>query len=190
MYQVLLIDDDGKLAELLSEYCAQFSIQIEPALAPSQGLSKLKAASFDAVILDVMLPEMDGFDVIRTLRRTNDIPIVMLTARGDVTDRIVGLELGADDYLPKPFDPRELVARVQGNIKRHQSTRIPENLASDQTQEFEGFSIETSQREITVEGKPVELTTMEFQLLTMLMSEPGRAFTRDEILASLKGTQK
>jgi len=134
MQRVLLIDDDDKLGEVLADYCQRFAIELTQAVTPGAGLDLLKSDIFDALILDVMLPEMDGFDVIRTLRRTNDIPIVMLTARGDVTDRIVGLELGADDYLPKPFDPRELVARVQGNIKRHQSARIPEKSASDQTQ--------------------------------------------------------
>ena len=100
-----MIDDDGKLGEVLTEYCARFSIAIEPALTPSKGLAKLRERHFDAVILDVMLPEMDGFDVCRAIRRESDVPIIMLTARGDVTDRIVGLEIGADDYLPKPFDP-------------------------------------------------------------------------------------
>ena len=106
MNPVLLIDDDGKLAEVLSEYCAKFGIRIEPALLPSTGLEKLHKDNYDAVILDVMLPEMDGFEVCKKIRQFTDIPIIMLTARGEVTDRIVGLELGADDYLPKPFSPR------------------------------------------------------------------------------------
>ena len=189
MQRVLLIDDDDRLGEVLADYCRRFAIELVQALTPSEGLGLLKSESFDALILDVMLPEMDGFDVIRTLRHDNDIPIVMLTARGDVTDRIVGLELGADDYLPKPFDPRELVARVQSNIKRHQSARQPEPVQTDPRQRFDGFSIDISLREIVVGDTPVELTTMEFQLLILLMEKPGQAFSRDAILADLKGTE-
>jgi len=189
MNSVLLIDDDGKLAEALGEYCVRFGIRIEPALTPSAGLDKLSREHFDAVILDVMLPEMDGFEVCRRIRRTHDLPIIMLTARGDVTDRIVGLEIGADDYVPKPFDPRELVARLQVNMKRHgRTSALP---ASDEVPDlyFEGLSVHPLQREIKVDGQSVELTTMEFSLLQLLCESPGRAFSRDEILASLKGTE-
>lgn len=188
MYPVLLIDDDGKLAEVLSEYCAKFGIRIEPALLPSTGLEKLKKDSYDAVILDVMLPEMDGFEVCKKIRQFTDIPIIMLTARGEVTDRIVGLELGADDYLPKPFDPRELVARLQVNIKRHKQGASPSD-TDDQNLLFEGLSIQTLKREVQVEQNTVELTTMEYSLLLMLSQSPGTPFTRDQILAELKGTE-
>ncbi len=187
MYNVLLIDDDGKLAELLSEYCAQFSIRIEPALAPSIGLEKLKAASFDAVILDVMLPEMDGFDVCRAIRQFSDVPIIMLTARGDVTDRIVGIELGANDYLPKPFEPRELTARVIGNIKRHQSSNTTSN-EPPTALTFEGLTIDARRRQVLVQGAPISLTTGEFDLLFLLASSPGVSQSRDDLIKSLKGT--
>ncbi|MFK7855925.1 MAG: response regulator transcription factor [Granulosicoccus sp.] len=188
MNKVLLIDDDGKLAEVLTEYCAKFSIGIEPALLPSIGLKKLSQEKFDAVILDVMLPEMDGFDVCRKIRETSDIPIIMLTARGDVTDRIVGLEIGADDYLPKPFDPRELVARLQVNIKRHNKNQTVESEPSGDLY-FEGLSVHPQQREVRVDDEPVNLTTMEYQLLSLLTASPGKAHSRDEILSSLKGTE-
>jgi len=190
MHPVLLIDDDGKLGAVLTEYCARFSIAIEPALTPSIGLAKLRAGQFDAVILDVMLPEMDGFDVCRTIRQESDIPIIMLTARGDVTDRIVGLEIGADDYLPKPFDPRELVARLQTNIKRHLASQS--STATDATisvQQFDGFSLHPEEREVQVNNTVVELTTMEYALLMLLARAPGRAWSRDEILSELKGTE-
>ena len=189
MNSVLLIDDDGKLAEALGEYCVRFGIRIEPALTPSAGLDKLSREHFDAVILDVMLPEMDGFEVCRRIRRTHDLPIIMLTARGDVTDRIVGLEIGADDYVPKPFDPRELVARLQVNIKRHGKTAALST--SDEVPDlyFEALSVHPLQRETKVNGQSVDLTTMEFSLLQLLCESPGRAFSRDEILASLKGTE-
>jgi len=189
---VLLIDDDGKLGEVLTDYCARFAILIEQALRPSVGLKKLtsreQSEPFDAVIVDVMLPEMDGFDVVRAIRKQSDIPIIMLTARGDVTDRIVGLELGADDYLPKPFDPRELVARLQTNIKRHQATHATNKKPIAETQHFEGLTILPAVREVLVDNKLADLTTMEYALLIFLADEPGRAFSRDEILSELKGT--
>lgn len=189
MNSVLLIDDDGKLAEALGEYCIRFGIRIEPALTPGAGLAKLAQSAFDAVILDVMLPEMDGFEVCRRIRQTHDVPIIMLTARGDVTDRIVGLELGADDYVPKPFDPRELVARLQVNIRRHgrQAGEAADNNTSHL--HFERLSVDVLKREVKIDGQPVELTTKEFSLLQMLCESPGRAFSRDEILAELRGTE-
>lgn len=189
MHSVLLIDDDGKLADVLTDYCAQFDIRIEPALRPSIGLEKLAASKFDAVILDVMMPEMDGFEVCKRIRSTSDIPIIMLTARGDVTDRIVGLELGADDYLPKPFEPRELIARLNSNIKRHAAISMAVPAASGhQTLYFEDITLYPDRREVQVRGQPVELTTKEFDLLIFLATSAGTAFSRDEILAELKGT--
>ena len=188
MQTVLLIDDDGKLAEALGEYCVRFDIRIEPALTPSAGLKKLSRDHFDAVILDVMLPEMNGFEVCKRIRQDSDIPIIMLTARGDVTDRIVGLEIGADDYLPKPFDPRELVARLQVNINRHGRQSINNSVDTTAELHFEGLSLNLLKREVLVEGSPVELTTMEFSLLQILSESPGKAFSRDQILAVLKGT--
>ena len=187
MYPVLLIDDDGKLGEVLTEYCAQFSIAIDPALTPSAGLKKLAQHHFDAVILDVMLPEMNGFDVCREIRKTNDVPIIMLTARGDVTDRIVGLEIGADDYLPKPFDPRELVARLLSNIKRHLASG--NKVANEPTvMQYDGLSIHPIEREVRIAGKAIELTTKEYDLLMLLAEQPSKAFSRDEILQALRGT--
>ena len=135
-----------------------------------------------------MLPEMDGFEVCKKLRQSTDIPIIMLTARGDVTDRIVGLELGADDYLPKPFDPRELVARLQVNIKRHQNSNSSSPNSISENLFFDGLSIHTVQRQVHVNNSSVDLTTMEYSLLLLLGSSPGKAFSRDQILADLKGT--
>ncbi len=188
MHPVLLIDDDGKLGEVLTEYCAQFSIAIDPALTPSAGLKKLEQQSFDAVILDVMLPEMNGFDVCREIRKTNDIPIIMLTARGDVTDRIVGLEIGADDYLPKPFDPRELVARLHSNIKRHLASGNTIE-ATPAVMQYEGLSIHPIEREVRVADNAIELTTKEYDLLLLLAEQPSKAFNRDEILQQLRGAE-
>ena len=184
MLDVLLIDDDDKLAAVLVEYCEKFGIRIQSETLPSQGLERLGHDRFDAVILDVMLPEMDGFEVCKIIRRSNTIPIIMLTARGEVTDRVVGLEIGADDYLPKPFDPRELVARINTIVKRKQPAPDNSNVLT-----FEQLTIDQTQREVIVAGKPVELTTMEYQLLILLATSPGKDFTRDDILNRLKGTE-
>lgn len=184
MLKVLLIDDDEKLSPLLTEYCQKYDIQISAAFKPSTGLQILDNEAFDAVILDVMLPEMDGFEVCRTIRRTSDIPVIMLTARGEVTDRVVGLEIGADDYLPKPFDPRELVARINTIVKR-KTPSAPESSALV----FEDLTIDQAKREVSVRGSLVSLTTMEYQLLLMMAQSPGKDFSRDDILNYLKGTE-
>ena len=118
MHRILLIDDDAQLGAPLATYFQRFELELVHALRPSDGLAQLTAGGFDAAILDVMLPEMDGFELCRTIRKQGDLPIVMLTARGEVMDRVVGLELGADDYLPKPFEPRELDARLQTVLRR------------------------------------------------------------------------
>ena len=181
MLNVLIIDDDEKLAQLVKEYCARYNIEVTEASLPSTGLAALKDKEFDAVILDVMLPEMDGFEVCKSIRSFSEIPIIMLTARGDVMDRIVGLELGADDYLPKQFEPRELVARINSIAKRKSTD-------TDDLR-FEGLHINQQIRQVLVHDKPVDLTTMEYQLLLLLASSPGKDFTRDDILNQLKGTE-
>jgi OmpR family response regulator RpaB len=144
-------------------------------------LARLREGGFDAVILDVMLPEQDGFAVCRALRAESDVPIVMLTARGEVMDRVVGLELGADDYLPKPFEPRELVARITTVLRRRRAA------PADARLRFEGLTVDPVTRSVEREGEPVELTGTEFELLLMLAREPGRVFTRDDILNHLRG---
>lgn len=121
MHRILLIDDDEQLGPPLTVYFQRFELELIHALRPSDGLARLAAGGFDAAILDVMLPEMDGFELCRTIRKQGDLPVVMLTARGEVMDRVVGLELGADDYLPKPFEPRELVARLQTVLRRRRA---------------------------------------------------------------------
>lgn len=182
MSNVFLIDDDEDLAELLIDYAQRFSMTITACHNPVDALAILKRKhDFDAIILDVMLPEMDGFETCRQVRHFSDIPIIMLTARGDVTDRIVGLELGADDYLPKPFEPRELMARLQANIKRHSSS------SSNHLIEFDELAIDLNTREVSVQGKNVELTTKEYELLTILANDPGKTFSRDDLLSLLKG---
>jgi len=182
MTNVLLIDDDEDLAELLIDYAERFSMQITACHDPLVAIASLKKqAGFDAIILDVMLPNIDGFETCRRIRQFSDVPIVMLTARGDVTDRIVGLELGADDYLPKPFEPRELMARLQANIKRHAKALTNQKLV------FEDLSIDPDTRQVTVNNTEIILTTKEYELLCLLAQSPGKTFSRDDLLSSIKG---
>lgn len=193
MNRILLIDDDEQLGPPLKAYFQRFELSLTHALRPSEGLALLARGGFDAAILDVMLPEMDGFELCRTIRRTSDIPIIMLTARGEVMDRVVGLELGADDYLPKPFEPRELVARLQTVLRRQSKAHA---LAASSGQggdlsspplRFEGLTIDADRREVQREGQVVELTGTEFELLLMLAREPGKVHSRDDILNQLRG---
>ena len=183
MHPILLIDDDLQLGGPLATYFQRFELQLTHALKPSEGLALLREGNFEAAILDVMLPEMDGFELCRTIRKDSDIPIIMLTARGEVMDRVVGLELGADDYLPKPFEPRELVARLQSMLRRRSSP--PQNPQSELR--FEGLSIDPARRSVQRQGEEVELTGTEFELLHMLASDSGRVFSRDDILNHLRG---
>jgi OmpR family response regulator RpaB len=182
MRRILMIDDDALLAEPLATYFRRYDFELDSATRPSAGLAKLRAHAYDAAILDVMLPEMDGFELCREIRRESDIPIVMLTARGDVMDRIVGLELGADDYLPKPFEPRELLTRIQTVLRRARGPR-----GTTQRLVFEGLEIDLERRQVLRLGQPVELTGTEFELLAMLAKSPAKVFHRDEILSRLRG---
>jgi two-component system, OmpR family, response regulator len=188
MHRILLIDDDEDLASPLAAYLRRFDIALEAASRPSAGLARLAAEDFDAVILDVMLPEMDGFEVCRRIRHDSDIPVLMLTARGDVTDRVVGLELGADDYLPKPFEPRELAARLQTILRRRAAAPAEAGAPmSTAPLRFDGLVIDPQRREVRRQGELVELTGTEFELLSLLAQQPGHVFTRDEILNRLRG---
>ena len=187
MPRILLIDDDEHLAAPLASYFARFDFALDAATRPSEGLAKLRAGRYDAAILDVMLPEMDGFALCREIRKESDIPIVMLTARGEVMDRVVGLELGADDYLPKPFEPRELVARVQTILRRQRAQPAPAAAPAASLRLFEGLSIDLDKREVLRHGERIELTGTEFELLALLSDAPGKVFSRDDILNRLRG---
>jgi DNA-binding response OmpR family regulator len=183
MSRVLLIDDDAKLSGLLGAYFQRFDFELLSATHPQVGLDMLEDQHPDLVILDVMLPDMDGFEVCRRIRKLSQVPIIMLTARGEVTDRIVGLELGADDYLPKPFEPRELVVRMQSVLRRTSS----DDQTPGQHLSFDGLEIEPEKRLAVLDGATVELTTMEYELLVLLANQPGKVFSRDAILNGLRG---
>ena len=194
MNRVLLIDDDEQLGTPLAMYFKRFGLVLEQAFTPSKGLARLQEGNFDAAILDIMLPEMDGFEVCRQIRKDSQVPVIMLTARGELTDRVVGLEMGADDYLPKPFEPRELVARVQTVLRRFRAAASgggadpggvqPENAS---VLRFEGLVIDPVQRSVLRHDEEVALTGTEYELLLMLAREPGRVFSRDDILGRLRG---
>jgi DNA-binding response OmpR family regulator len=184
MQKILLIDDDDQLGELLSSYFSRFAIECVNAVTPSLGYQQLQSQEYELVILDVMLPEQDGFEVCKQIRKTSDIPIVMLTARGDVMDRIVGLEIGADDYLAKPFEPRELLVRIQTILKRTQKKAVAAPLS---TLQFGDLRIEQLSMQVTINGDTVSLSAMEYQLLVLLALSPHVLFSRDDILHALKG---
>ena len=183
MHPILLIDDDEKLASLLHRYFHQHNLQLIHAATPSAGFEQLGQNTSALIILDVMLPEMDGFEVCRRLRQTQQIPILMLTARGDVIDRIVGLELGADDYLAKPFEPRELVARIYSILKRSGRDELLQTIM-----EFDRLTVNTQKMEATLDGMPLPLSSLEYQLLELFARNAHEVLSRDDILNALKGT--
>jgi len=178
----LLIDDDEDLTALLSEFLGRFGFSTRAAATPEEGLRLLKAWPPDVVILDVMLPGMDGFAVCRKIRETSRVPIIMLTARGDVMDRIVGLELGADDYLPKPFEPRELVARMQAVLRRGKPAEAAERLRVGP------LELDWLARTAKLGQRAIDLTTAEFELLGLFVRNRGRVLTRDRIMEHTRGT--
>ncbi len=178
---ILIIDDDEKLNRLLTDFLGEFGFITLTATHPEDGLKKLNQKSPDLVILDVMLPGMDGFEVCKTIRQQTLVPIIMLTARGELSDKVVGLELGADDYLPKPFEPRELVARIHSVLRRTQK------VDKTRPQSFDRLHIDFSRHIVKLDGDIVDLTTNEFAALALLAGKPGKVFNRDEILQELRG---
>jgi DNA-binding response OmpR family regulator len=180
-YRLLMIDDDRSLGELLVEYFDRFGHRLSTAPTAVEGRSALRREPPDLLILDVMLPDADGMELCRRIRAESDLPIVMLTARGDLPDRVLGLELGADDYLAKPFEPRELVARVETLLRRSRSAPGRRLTAGGD------LTLDTDTRRVLLAGGDIELTTMEFELLRLLMGSRGRVLSRDVLLGELRG---
>lgn len=180
-YRLLMIDDDRSLNELLAEYFGRFGHRLDTTTTAAEGRYLLRRDDPDLLILDVMLPDADGMELCRSIREESDIPIVMLTARGDVPDRVLGLECGADDYVPKPFEPRELVARVETLMRRSRETPARRLSARG------GLVLETETRRVTQKGAEIELTSLEFELLRILMDSRGRVLSRDMLLRRLRG---
>ena len=175
------MDDDEELAGLLSELLTREGFKVDMQHDGVKGLAAAQGGGYDLMVLDVMLPGMDGFEILRRVRRESRLPVLMLTARGEDEDRIIGLELGADDYLPKPFNTRELVARVRAIMRRLEERRPGIKL------EVNGISIDPGTRDVHRNGTPVEVTTFEFDILETLMRAAGRVVSRDDLMEELYG---
>jgi DNA-binding response OmpR family regulator len=180
-WTILVVDDDEKLNQLLKRFLKDYGYDVYSAIDADEGLKKVRTVIPDLIILDVMLPGMTGFDVCKRIRESSSVPIIMLTARGDVMDKVVGLELGADDYLPKPFEPRELVARIQAVLRRVQNRR------TDRRRRFGALTIDFHRRRALMDDHEVDLTTSEFAALELLVRNAGRVLDRDEIMQALRG---
>jgi len=175
---ILLVDDDTELTALLGEFLGREGFTVDAAHDGNRGLEKALQPGVDLVVLDVMLPGIDGFEILRRLRSKSPVPVLMLTARGEDVDRIVGLDLGADDYLAKPFNPRELAARIRAILRRFE----PRTTAPGNRIETNGISLDPGAREVFANGQRVELTTFEFDILEMLMRSAGRVLSRDALM--------
>ena len=181
--RILLIEDDSRLAAMVAEYLGEAGYRVATSATGAAGLERLAREPYEALVLDLTLPDMDGLDVCRRLRAKHDIPVLMLTARGDATDRVVGLELGADDYLPKPFEPRELLARLRAILRRRNAVR-----ASDVIR-FGRLEIDRDARMVRLEGRQRPLTSYQFALLAALAENAGRVLSRDTLMDLVKGEQ-
>jgi DNA-binding response OmpR family regulator len=182
MEKILMIDDDMQLTELVEEFLGSQKYEVISKHTPEEGLEFLGKNVVDIIILDIMLPGMDGFQVLRKIREAISIPVIMLTARGEVTDRIVGLELGADDYLPKPFEPRELLARIQSILRRsHSDAAIVDHV------EFKGLSIDKTRQEALLDGEAISLSTTEYEALLLFIEHAGETLDREFLVENLRG---
>jgi len=180
---ILIVDDEPRIVELARDYLVGAGFSVRRAGGGEEALAMARAERPDLIVLDLGLPDLDGLDVTRRLRRDSDVPIIMLTARGAEADKLVGLELGADDYVTKPFSPRELVARVRAVLRRAEERASPR-----QAVHVGDLSLDFARRKAALAGRSIELTTSEFQLLFTLASQPGRIFTRSQLLDALHGT--
>ncbi len=185
-YKVLLIDDDLKLAKLLKTFLKKSGIDLVSEDLPSKGLKAIKTQNPDLLILDVMMPEMNGFELCEKIRENSNIPILMLTARGDVNDRVTGLKAGADDYLPKPFEPKELVARILAILER---SSINSESEEKNIETFGGININVDTHDVYVLDKQISLTIKEYTLLLMFARNPSKIFSRDNIMNELAGIE-
>ncbi|MCK9422356.1 MAG: response regulator transcription factor [Bacteroidales bacterium] len=179
--KILIIDDDDELNRLLKAYLEKVGYEVVSTLNPVEGIEIAIKQKPDFIILDIMMPGMDGFEVCRTIRQQSDVPIVMLTARGEVTDRVVGLEFGADDYMPKPFEPRELDARIKAILRRSRKTESASRF------QFGELNLYPERYAAELDGKPLDVSTFEFDLLLLLARNKGRVLSRDAIMDSLRG---
>ena len=188
-HQLLMIEDDARLARMVADYLGQSGFAVSQAADGQHGLAAVQAGAPDLVILDLMLPDMDGLEVCRRIRALPGAlartPVLMLTAKGDPMDRIIGLEIGADDYLPKPFEPRELLARIRAVLRRH----VDGPLAEHPVLRFGSLEIDQDARTVTVSGQACELTSYQFDLLLALAERAGRVLSRDQIMEAVRGRE-
>jgi DNA-binding response OmpR family regulator len=182
--RILIIDDDARLSAMVGDYLGEAGFRVSAAGTAFEGQQRLKREEFDALVLDLMLPDADGLEVCRRIRQTSDVPILMLTARGDAMDRVVGLEIGADDYLPKPFEPRELLARLRAILRRKSSAAAPQDV-----KRFGRLEIDRGGRRVTIDGEERALTSYQFALLDALAGNAGRVMSRDALMDLTKGEQ-
>ena len=182
---VLIVDDDTRLSAMVSDYLAENGFKASTAATATEGLAALKQRAPDAVILDIMLPDIDGFETCRRIRAVSDVPVLMLTAKGDEMDRIVGLEIGADDYLPKPFNPRELLARLKAILRRRGGGAT----SAERVLRFGRLEIEPSSRIARLDGNNCTLTSYQFDLLVALAENAGRTLSREQLMDKVKGAE-
>jgi len=185
--RLLIIDDDTKLCDLIREYLEPFGYEVVAAHSGPRGLEQALQGSFQAVILDVMLPGMDGFELLRALRRDSNVPVLMLTGRGEETDRIVGLEMGADDYLPKTFSTRELLARLRAVTRRSHGPQSTSGEPAELPMVADELRVDPAARAAFLGQQTLELTPVEFDLLTILMRARGRVLSREQLLERVAG---
>jgi DNA-binding response OmpR family regulator len=181
MFRALLIDDDVKLGRLLKDFLKKSNINLFTVNDPTESFSSIEECKPDIIILDVMMPKMDGFEVCKNIRKVHSIPIIMLSARGDSVDKIKGLDVGADDYIAKPFQPRELLARIHSLLRR---------VSDEKKISIKGyFEVDELHREIKMKGELLQLTNKEYELLSLLVFNPGVIYTRDDLLREIKGVE-
>jgi two-component system response regulator CpxR len=186
MNRILIIDDDAELCALVARFLKSEGFAVERATDASQGIGQALSGSYALIMLDVMMPDLSGFDVLRRIRACSRTPVLMLTARGDTHDRVLGLELGADDYLPKPYDPSELAARIRAILRRSES--LPGSGASAPLA-VEDIELTAATRAVTRDGKPIELTAVEFDLLEVLMKAAGTIVRREDLVRTVLGRE-
>lgn len=182
--RILLADDERELRDMLAKYLAAEGFEVIEAIDGAAALDLARREDPDLVLLDVAMPEMDGFEVLRALRTSSAVPVIMLTARAEEIDRVVGLTVGADDYVTKPFSPRELVARIKAVLRRGRAGTEDDD---DRPLRFDGLTVDVARREVLVDDEPIELTTLEFDLLYALASAPGRVMTREYLMERVWG---
>ena len=187
MNRILIIDDDAEVCALVARFLGGEGFAVDRAADGSDGIGRALSGSYELVMLDVMMPDLSGFDVLRRIRASSRTPVLMLTARGDTHDRVLGLELGADDYLPKPYDPSELAARIRAILRRSESP--PPGSVASAPLAVDDIALTASTRAVTRDGKPVELTAVEFDLLEMLMKGAGTVISREDLVRTVLGRE-